>query len=400
MSSVNPAVDDTITTELLQQLLHTPYACLSLSPPLSSRPGNFVYRGILARPIHAQDGTMARSIIVKHCADRVPKIFEELLLHLLANFSISTTITTVRTPRLFLYDRETNTQVLEDFSNTYGFKTMFSSLDPQNYVPSLRAATIGRQLGFWLRSFHTWSSAPEQAALRAQMWRNDSMRKTKHVFTYDGVIRVIKNFPELSKDHEKSLVTISNELAKGDEGMFDKGCRRLRSSTWRFLVRKVSQNPNQLFYFTFVLIYILHDSILLGNTGRREPPLPGWTNDLFIIDWEFSHFGHLSCDLGQIVGDLYERQIYSNLNTAKSIMNGVIDGYGTLSEDMAFRTAIYVGVHLITWYNRRPRKALNETPPDVIISGLTIGRDFMLKGWAKDKDFFRDSALASLFAAR
>lgn len=149
-----------------------------------------------------------------------------------------------------------------------------------------------------------------------------------------------------------------------------------------------------------LLIYNFYDSILIDNAGWREPPLLGRTNELFVIDWEFSHFGHHSCDLGQIVGDLYERKIYGNFDTAISIMKGVIDGYGTLSDEMAFRTAIYVGAHLITCYNRRPRKALNVTPPDVIVAGLTIGIDFMLKGWAKDRDFFRDSALASLFAAR
>lgn len=149
-----------------------------------------------------------------------------------------------------------------------------------------------------------------------------------------------------------------------------------------------------------LLIYVSDDSILIGSTGWRESPLQGRNNELFIIDWEFSHFGHRSCDLGQIIGDLYERKIYSNFDTAISIMRGVIDGYGTLSDEMAFRTAIYVGVHLITWYNRRPQKVLNATPPDVIVAGLTIGRDFVLKGWAKDRDFFRDSALASLFTAR
>ena len=81
-------------------------------------------------------------------------------------------------------------------------------------------------------------------------------------------------------------------------------------------------------------------------------------------------------------------------------MKGVIDGYGALSDEMAFRTAIYVGVHLISWYNRRPRKGPRVAPPEVIVAGLTVGRDFMVKGWEKDRRFFQGSALASLFAAR
>ena len=81
-------------------------------------------------------------------------------------------------------------------------------------------------------------------------------------------------------------------------------------------------------------------------------------------------------------------------------MEGVIDGYGKLTDEMAFRTAIYVGVHLVGWYNRRPQKGPRVVPPEVIIVGLKIGRDFIIKGWEKDRKFFEGSALASLFAAK
>jgi hypothetical protein len=145
---------------------------------------------------------------------------------------------------------------------------------------------------------------------------------------------------------------------------------------------------------------VFNASILLPSAGWREPPLADRTNELFIIDWEFAQFGHRFCDLGQIVGDLYERKTYGNLDTAISTMEGVIDGYGALSDEMAFRTAIYVGVHLISWYNRRPRKGPKVAPPEVIVAGLTAGRDFMVKGWEKDRAFFQGSVLASLFAAR
>lgn len=214
MAPLEPAREDAIPTKLLQQLSRTPYACSSLSPPLSSRPGNFVYRGILAQPIRTQDGATAKSIIIKHSTDSVPKIFEELLLNSLANYSLSTTTATVKPPRLYLYDRETNTQVLEDFSNTDGFRAMLFSADAHNLLPSPSTATIGRHLGFWLRSFHTWASAPEQAALRTQMWQNDPMRKTKYLFTYDSVLKVLENYPELLEGREKTLVTIRDVIAK------------------------------------------------------------------------------------------------------------------------------------------------------------------------------------------
>lgn len=223
MSTVDPAAGNTAPTELLQLLLRTPYACSSLSPPLSSRPGNIVYRGILAQPIHAQDGTTAKSIIVKHYTDRVPKTFEELLLHSLTGFSLSSAIATIKTPRLYLYDRETNTQVMEDFSDTHGFKTMFFSVGAHNHLPLLSTSTIGHQLGFWLRSFHDWSLTPEQVALRAQVWQNDHMRELKYSFTYGSVMKALENFPELLKSHKETLDTIGDFLAKEDQRMSKEG---------------------------------------------------------------------------------------------------------------------------------------------------------------------------------
>jgi hypothetical protein len=144
----------------------------------------------------------------------VPKIFEELLLNALASFLPPTTTATVKPPRLYLYDRETNIQVLEDFFNADGLMAMLSSADAHNLLPSPSTATIGRHLGFWLRSFHVWSSAPEQAALRAQMWQNDPMQKTKYLFTYDSVLKVLENYPKLMEGHEKTLDTIRHVIAK------------------------------------------------------------------------------------------------------------------------------------------------------------------------------------------
>jgi hypothetical protein len=214
MAPLELAEEDAISMQLLQQLSRTQYVCSSLSSPLSSRPGNFVYRGILAQPIRTQDGATVQSIIIKHSTDSVPKIFEELLLNALANYLPPTTTATVKPPRLYLYDRETNTQVLEDFSNADGFRAMLFSANAHNLLPSPSTATIGRNLGYWLRCFHVWASAPEQAALRAQMWQNDPMRKIKYLFTYDSVLKVLENYPELLERHEKTLDTIRDVMAK------------------------------------------------------------------------------------------------------------------------------------------------------------------------------------------
>lgn len=81
-------------------------------------------------------------------------------------------------------------------------------------------------------------------------------------------------------------------------------------------------------------------------------------------------------------------------------MEGVSNSYGLISVEMAFRTVIYVGVHMISHYNKRPLREPRAVSPDVILAGLTIGRDFIVKGWQKDLSFFQGSALAFLFAAK
>jgi thiamine kinase-like enzyme len=118
---------------------------------------------------------------------------------------------------------------------------------------------------------------------------------------------------------------------------------------------------------------------------------------MFIIDWEFTQFGHRAYDLGQIIGDLYERKHFKGVNGATWAIQGFIDGYGPLTNEMAFRTAIHAGVHLICWYTRRPQKGPLPASPEQVTDLLKLARDFVVKGWEKDRRWFEDTSLAHLF---
>ncbi|QYS97796.1 Phosphotransferase enzyme family protein [Trichoderma simmonsii] len=378
---------DTASKHVLQQLSDTVYACSSLSP-LSSRPGNFVYRGVLVHPLSAKDEAPVRTVIIKHCTTSTSEDapdhmarrvdgpnFEELLLNSIAHFSpLTDPSILIKVPRLHLLDEASNIQVLEDFIDSTGLKSMLLSAEASNLLPSSLEA-IGFALGLWLRAFHVWAAAPEQAALRAQMWQSDPMRKTKYLFTYHVFLKVLETHPEVLEDHREILEKIQDTISKEYE----------RPST-------EDDEDLGLIHGDF-----WSGNILLPATPWREPPLSGGPNKLFIIDWEFAQFGHRSNDIGQLIGDLYERKLYGKVETVAPVMEGVIRGYGELSEQMAFRVAIYVGVHLIGWYNRRPQKGPKVVPSHVILEGLTIGRDFIIKGWEKDRKYFENSALASLF---
>lgn len=102
-------------------------------------------------------------------------------------------------------------------------------------------------------------------------------------------------------------------------------------------------------------------------------------------------------DIGGILADLYERKHFKNVATSIPIMEGFMQGYGPLSEELAFSAAIHAGVHLICWYYRRNRNAPLPYPLPKVLAALTLGRDIILKGWAKDKKWFKSSILAPLF---
>lgn len=136
---------------------------------------------------------------------------------------------------------------------------------------------------------------------------------------------------------------------------------------------------------------LIPEIIECGVPFHETPPR------LDIIDWELAQIGHRAYDLGQFIGDLYERKHFNNSDASLWILRGFLQGYGLVGDEYAFRTAIHAGVHLIGWYTRRaPSKPLPGTP-DQARGVMTLGRDFIIKGWEKDKMWFRSSPLAPLF---
>ena len=84
----------------------------------------------------------------------------------------------------------------------------------------------------------------------------------------------------------------------------------------------------------------------MPNTSLLEKQLPDGIN-IFIVDWKLAQSGRKEHDLGQMIGDLYERKHFKDGDSALRIIQGSVAGYGALSDDMAFRIAIHAGVHLI-----------------------------------------------------
>lgn len=123
-------------------------------------------------------------------------------------------------------------------------------------------------------------------------------------------------------------------------------------------------------------------------------PTPPAETQLAIIDWELVQLGYRAIDLGQLIGDLLERKYLNDVAAASWIIKGFLDGYGPLGDDMAFRTAIHTGVHLICWSSRGGKIGPFS---DQVKNAIRIGRDLVLRGWEKDRGWFEGTPLASLF---
>lgn len=99
-----------------------------------------------------------------------------------------------------------------------------------------------------------------------------------------------------------------------------------------------------------------------------------------------------------MLADLYERKHFCNVDAAIEAIKGLMEGYGPMSDVMAFRCCIHAGVHLICWHIRRNPNLPLPAPLDKVIPALTLGRDLILKGWEKDKQWFQSSFLGPLFS--
>lgn len=114
---------------------------------------------------------------------------------------------------------------------------------------------------------------------------------------------------------------------------------------------------------------------------------------MFAIDWELTQIGHKALDLGQMIAELYETKLFKGVEHGIWIIEGFLEGYGSLSDEMAFRTAIHVGVHLICWGSRVSNWGTQNQVEDVV----KVGKDLVLQAWARNKSWFEQDAMGCLF---
>lgn len=117
--------------------------------------------------------------------------------------------TQTKTPRLYHFDGQTKTQILQDFSGSIDLESaIVSSVSDPYYGGRLARASaeaIGHDLGVWLSSFH---NSPAGAEILSSEGDNVAMRQFKVDVTHGKFIQVLENFPDILKDQLEVLESV------------------------------------------------------------------------------------------------------------------------------------------------------------------------------------------------
>ncbi|KAF3059620.1 hypothetical protein GL218_04456 [Daldinia childiae] len=376
-----PASREEITSKVFESLKGTPYEASSLDV-LSGGTANFIYRATLIQSL--EDST--QEVAVKHSEDYVATSpgfkltlsrcrIEEECLKALSVFPIVDKADEndsynfiVRTPKLYHFDEANNTQVQEYLQNGIDLKmhtlTVESGADPE--ITKHQSLQLGKALGRWLKGFHGW--AARQPKLRQVVAANKELQQLKHTINFSWLMDRVNQFPNVLGGAEGVFKEVGKMAAAELED--DSQLQVIHGDFWTGK------------YLT---------SILLPKAQIQE----GVDVSMFVIDWEMSQIGKPNLDVGQMLAELYELKLYKDKSAGIFMAQGFMEGYGPVSEEFAFRTAIQVGAHLVSFGMVVPDWGSVEQ-----VEGCgRLGRDMITRAWKKDRRWFEESDFAFLFSA-
>ncbi|KAI1801629.1 kinase-like domain-containing protein [Daldinia bambusicola] len=371
-----PETREEVTAKVIESLKGTPYEASSLDI-LSGGTANFIYRATLTRPLTG--GTT--EVAVKHSEDYIAsspdfkltlsrcRIEEECLKALSAFLIVGNADEDnsynfiVRTPKFYHFDEGNNTQIQELLGDgidlkTHTLETVYGS--DQEEIKS-RSLQLGKALGRWLKGFHSW--AAQQPELRATVAANKELQQLKHIINFSWLLDRAKQFPNVLGGAED----VFKEVGK--------------------MAAAELEDDSQL--------QVIHGDFWTGNILLPSVPIQeGVDVPIFVIDWEMSQIGKPSLDVGQMIAELYELKLYKDKSAGLFMTQGFIEGYGPVTEEFAFRTAIQVGAHLVSF----GMSVQGWGSMEQVEECGRLGRDIIIHAWEKDRRWFEESDLACLFS--
>ncbi|KAK3313788.1 kinase-like domain-containing protein [Apodospora peruviana] len=389
-----------LAEKIQRELNHTDYACSSLEP-LSGGNSNFMFKGNLIEEL--EDGAMA--IAVKHGEDYIASSPGEILqttrcraeMHCLDTLSMlapTYSQCTVRTPKLYYSNEKSNTMVLEYLPASVDLKTYVlkhlsatangnasgnENANGSVHVNGYKHANgdeaasgdtkkslcvgLGTSIGAWLDSFHRWAKLPEQSSLQKTAKANKDMQSMKYRDYYARLVATIDDYPSILEEARETFESVkvmaADELKDTDS------------------------------------LQVIHGDLWTGNAILPDAALKGGEL-VFIIDWEFCQLGSRPMDLGQMVAELFQLHLYKDIEGAKWLIEGLVKGYGYVDDAFAFRTAIHIGAHLISFGSRMKSWGTEEQ----IQQSVAQGKEIIMHAWHEDRGWFEAGDLACLFAGR
>ncbi|KAH7131397.1 kinase-like domain-containing protein [Dactylonectria estremocensis] len=367
------ATQTEIQAKVKVALQGTPFAPESLRQ-LTGGTGNFMYHAILEKPLPEHPN----GVVVKQGEAYVATnpgfplatsrcvVEQQCLAHVAALPPTSTAASFIRTPAVYHFNQETNTQVQEYLVNAVSLKIFalehYATPTPLSLEPQCQQ--LGHGLGAWLRSFHDWSDQPEQVALRETVSRNKEMQLIKNMINY-------KQLVQMADLHPTILGGVKSELQE----ICEMAAAELEDET---------------------ALHVIHGDFWTGNVLLPDETIrEGAQTPVRIIDWELAQLGVRPLDLGQMIAELWQLKLYKDIDAGEWLIAAFADGYGRLSADDAFRAILHVGVHLICFGSRTP----GWGTPGQNVQLVETGKEVLLRAWGKDREWFRGHLLGSLFGA-
>lgn len=99
-------------------------------------------------------------------------------------------------------------------------------------------------------------------------------------------------------------------------------------------------------------------------------------------------------DHGEMLGELYALWLYRKIDAGLWMVQGYVDGLGEQTETSAWRTALQVGCHLLSFGTAAP----GWGTPDQVKEVARVGRDILVNSWKRNREWFEKSEVACLMA--
>ncbi|KAK0710694.1 kinase-like domain-containing protein [Lasiosphaeris hirsuta] len=366
-----PTGSDDISSQVKDELRGTSFECDEVAV-LTGGNANFVFRGHLAKPLPSG----AEHVLIKHGEGYVSSnpsfklptsrcVIESESLRALGNLApAENKWCRVRTPELYQFNDKTNTQIQEYLPDAIDLKNYVPKHYEPNTPPSKKAECLGagEGLGRWLKDFHDWAVEPEQTGLREGAAANAALQKLKHATYYQYLLQFVDKFPAILSD-SRPLFEQVKAMADAELGDDTK-------------------------------LQTVHGDFWTGNVLLPDKPIsPSAVTPMFVVDWEVVSLGVRVRDVAQMMAELYMHKVFKEIDAGAWLMEGFVAGYGGLTPEQAFRAAIHIGCHLVVIGG----SVQGWGSPEAVERVVALGRDMIVKGWQKDREWFAGRVVSCLF---